>query len=265
MKEPRSELAGHRGEPQARDHRGLHARGDRAPPPAAVRRPYGRRDPRAPARRPPPAPLPGLRRRAPRPRPAGQADPAGVRLRPAGRDLHRHLGPARRVPGRVAGRPHALGGRGPRGLRRAQRLVRPGGPGPAHALAGPPQTGRHPRRRPAGWSRRRRRAGGLPPRDLPGRRHRPRRARDDGRVVPHGRALPDVQGARFGRALRGDQRRHGPDHPGREARGGLPLRQDHAGDAGARSNAGRGCVGSATSSARSTRRWPSPSPWPPGR
>ena len=44
---------------------------------------------------------------------------------------------------------------------------------------------------------------------------RPRRARDDGRVVPHGRALPDVQDAGLGGALRGDQRRLG-DHPGRK-------------------------------------------------
>lgn len=52
---------------------------------------------------------------------------------------------------------------------------------------------RHARRRAAGRNRDRRLARGLSARKLPGRRHRRRRARHDGRVVPHRRTVCDVE------------------------------------------------------------------------
>ena len=66
----------------------------------------------------------------------------------------------------------------------------------AYALRRPPQAGRgmSPTWRSDAVGRRRH-AGGLPARNLPGGRHRGRRPRRDGRVVPHRRAVPDVQGA----------------------------------------------------------------------
>ena len=62
-----------------------------------------------------------------------------------------------------------------------------------------------------------------------------------------------------------DQRRRRLDDPGGQDRRRFALRQDHAGDARVGAAAARDCGGSATSSAPSTRRWPSPSPWSPGR
>ena len=81
-------------------------------------------------------------------------------------------------------------------------------PGPAHALASPiaKQDGQI-ADVPLDRRGRRRHAGRLPARDLPGRRHRGRRARRHGRVVPHRRAVHDVQDAGLRGAVGRDQRR----------------------------------------------------------
>ena len=55
--------------------------------------------------------------------------------------------------------------------------------------------------------------------------------RRDGRVLPHRRALHDVEGARIRGALRGHQRRERAHRSRRQAGERLALRQDHAGDA----------------------------------
>src|SRR5215470_10322786 len=112
---------GARRQPPEDGDRGLHPLGDWSAPAASLRavgRCRVRRRPARPAaavRRSP------VRRGPARPGAAGQAPAAPVRLRPAGRHLHRHLGAAGRVPGRGAGGADALRRGGARGLRGAQR------------------------------------------------------------------------------------------------------------------------------------------------
>ena len=140
-----------------------------------------------------------------------QPRPPRVRLRPAGRHLDRHLGVLGEY---LAGALVVLMLSGGEALEayavRSASSVLEALARRMPAVAAPTAAGGAVADVAAGRGRGRRRAGRLPARDLPGRRHGRRGPRRDGRVVPHRRAVPDVQGAGLGGAVRGDQRRRRP-------------------------------------------------------
>ena len=213
---------------------------DRDPRPGRDRRPspVAARGVRAGGREPAPAPSHHrCRWRAAPLRHRGPRHPARLGLGPARRDRHRGL---RSPPGVPGGRVRGADARqrpGPRRLRRGPRVVRPSRPGPPRAVRCAPASGRRTPRRAPGRDRGWESARGPATRDLPGGRPRRRGPRRDGRVLPDGRAIPDLEGARRQRAVRSHQRRDGPHHPRRAEGRRLPLRADHAGDAGDRAAA----------------------------
>ena len=163
---------------------------------------------------------------------AGSAAPGStVRLRPAGRHVDRHFDVSRGVSSRHVRGADALGRRRAGVLCRAQRRRACSRRWPSACPRRPICAARRAGRRAVGSGRRRRTVADSAARDLPGRRHRDRRARRDGRVVSHRRAVHDVQDARLAGLLRRDQRRIGVDDRSHAARRRFALCQDHASDA----------------------------------